>query len=241
MKKFNLAAILFMALITFVGCNDSDEPNNNDLNDILGKYLNVEDGKLKMLDVSKVPGMTGTAKDLDMTSTSVYPTLLVGKGFEGITAVGWVYGSSEAPAFSKNGVKVFDAFTKFPSLKYENTKEKQKNMALNLSDLQPNTTYYIRGFVKHGDKVSYTYNELKITTPKKDKTGGNYKFMTTTGSVEEEVPQMGDFILKGTIETKTNINKNNVAEVFMIDFGSDDENDEEAFLAGQDKIVNKKK
>ncbi len=187
MKKKNLVIILFAVLMVLVSCGKSD--SNNDLQSsktsmkgadavksIFKKYMSVEDGKIKIADPTGMPGITGKAEEIDLTAVAVYPMLLVGKGFEGVTATGWVYGNTQNPKLGDSKVKVIDVFKKHERFKFENTNEKQKNIALHLSGLTPNTTYYIRGFVKHGGKVSYSHNELKITTQKEDRTGGSYSF-----------------------------------------------------------------
>ncbi len=174
MKKLKLVAILFMAFTTLVSCK-KDDPKE-ELEDIFAKYLSVEDGKIRLVDPTGVPGITGTAKDIDLTDTSVYPMLLIGKGFNNVTGVGWVYGNSKNPEVGATEVTVLDFFIEHSNFSFDNTNEKQKNIAFAINDLTPETTYYIRGFVKHNGKVSYSYNQLKITTQKEDKTGGSYSF-----------------------------------------------------------------
>ncbi len=57
---------------------------------------------------------------------------------------------------------------------------------------------------------------------------------------ENEKPQKEDFILQGTIVTEKNINPENSVEVIMGDFSGNEENDEDSFIVGRGKIVNKK-
>ncbi len=169
--KTYLKLFVALAIATLMfSCGDDDD--NNPINDggwddILENLMKVDDGKIKIPPVID-PEL------IDLMPDSFYHVYLIGKGFTNITETGYVYGSSENPTLDNPNSTIkkfeFSDYTKF-----NNTLEKQKNIALGLYELKPHTTYYVRAYLKHDNKVSYSYNQMKITTHKDDQTGGSVK------------------------------------------------------------------